>query len=399
MNWFYADGGQQRGPIDEAQLVEMIQSGKITQETLVWREGMANWLPLRLARAAVTPSVPPPSPVPAASPLPAPASVHGPSGNDVPPAGDAAGSVPPQAADDRATCAECGRSFAKPETVLYGTVCVCASCRPGFLDRVMGRASSVSDSPNTVSEEELLAREYKIDIGSCLERAWRLFTETPGTMIATAALVAGIIIVTSLVGNFLPGAQLIYSILIGGPMMAGYLWFLVRLGRKQTVSAGDAFAGFSKGLVQLCLVALVQTLASLACMFPAIALGGTAGLLAALERGDISGIAIGLLVGFGVAAFAGMAAVMYITTLWTHSLLLVIDKGYAFWPAMELSRKVVGKRWWMTFLFVIIAGIIGMLGSCVCFIGLIVTLPLQFAMKAFLYEDNFADLTPKDSGK
>ena len=51
MNWFYADGGKQQGPIDEAQLVALIQSGKITQETLVWREGMADWLPLRLARA------------------------------------------------------------------------------------------------------------------------------------------------------------------------------------------------------------------------------------------------------------------------------------------------------------------------------------------------------------
>ena len=41
MNWYYVEAGQQAGPVDDAQLQELLGSGKIQQETLVWREGMA----------------------------------------------------------------------------------------------------------------------------------------------------------------------------------------------------------------------------------------------------------------------------------------------------------------------------------------------------------------------
>ena len=61
MNWYYAVGGRQQGPVDDAQLDAMLQSGQINQDTLIWRDGMANWLPLRQARpsAGAPPSVAP----------------------------------------------------------------------------------------------------------------------------------------------------------------------------------------------------------------------------------------------------------------------------------------------------------------------------------------------------
>jgi hypothetical protein len=42
-SWFFASGGQQRGPYPEAQFRELIGSGTVTAETLVWSEGMAGW--------------------------------------------------------------------------------------------------------------------------------------------------------------------------------------------------------------------------------------------------------------------------------------------------------------------------------------------------------------------
>lgn len=42
-SWFFASRGQQQGPYPEAQLREFIANGKVTAETLVWTEGMANW--------------------------------------------------------------------------------------------------------------------------------------------------------------------------------------------------------------------------------------------------------------------------------------------------------------------------------------------------------------------
>jgi len=44
--WFYADASQQQqGPVDSATLANVYQRGEITSNTLVWREGLPNWVP------------------------------------------------------------------------------------------------------------------------------------------------------------------------------------------------------------------------------------------------------------------------------------------------------------------------------------------------------------------
>jgi len=62
-SWFFAAQGQQQGPYPEAQLREFIANGKVTAETLVWTEGMANWqkageIPGLLAGVSGLPAVP-----------------------------------------------------------------------------------------------------------------------------------------------------------------------------------------------------------------------------------------------------------------------------------------------------------------------------------------------------
>lgn len=73
--WFYAEGNRERrGPITDDNIVELFQSRRIDEDTLVWREGAGDWRPLRefaselgldMAQAASTtapigpPSLPP----------------------------------------------------------------------------------------------------------------------------------------------------------------------------------------------------------------------------------------------------------------------------------------------------------------------------------------------------
>ena len=52
MNWYYAQGDERKGPVTEAEFDALIAAGTITDSTLVWKEGMANWAPLREARPA-----------------------------------------------------------------------------------------------------------------------------------------------------------------------------------------------------------------------------------------------------------------------------------------------------------------------------------------------------------
>lgn len=43
--WFYSEQGKSRGPVEEARLAELITTGAVRRDDLVWREGMAGWLP------------------------------------------------------------------------------------------------------------------------------------------------------------------------------------------------------------------------------------------------------------------------------------------------------------------------------------------------------------------
>jgi hypothetical protein len=43
--WYYASGGQQRGPVKTAQLKQLATSGELKPEDLVWCDGMPNWAP------------------------------------------------------------------------------------------------------------------------------------------------------------------------------------------------------------------------------------------------------------------------------------------------------------------------------------------------------------------
>lgn len=50
MNWYYADGGQQKGPVSDMDFIVLTRDGIIKGETLVWREGLPEWQPLSLVR-------------------------------------------------------------------------------------------------------------------------------------------------------------------------------------------------------------------------------------------------------------------------------------------------------------------------------------------------------------
>ena len=43
--WFYTREGQQAGPVPAEQLRQMVASGQVGPQDLVWQEGMANWVP------------------------------------------------------------------------------------------------------------------------------------------------------------------------------------------------------------------------------------------------------------------------------------------------------------------------------------------------------------------
>ncbi len=96
MEWYYAENGQQVGPITASDLEGLAHAGKVTPETLVWREGMANWDAYKNTRSSGTP----PSP------------------------------------DNTAACVECKKVFSQSDMIQYQNSWICATCKPIFFQRI-----------------------------------------------------------------------------------------------------------------------------------------------------------------------------------------------------------------------------------------------------------------------
>lgn len=108
MTWFYVYAGKQAGPVEETQLEGLVNAGYIGGDTLVWREGMAEWQPWHQARPADAP------PVMTFPPVLRP---------------DAVG-------PNESVCSQCGGIFPAENTIVYGRIRICANCKPVFLQKL-----------------------------------------------------------------------------------------------------------------------------------------------------------------------------------------------------------------------------------------------------------------------
>jgi len=361
MNWYYAAGDQPLGPFSEEHFQSLVATGVIRPDTLVWHEGMPGWQ--RYSQLAPS------------------------RGMAAPPPG--------------AVCSSCGQWHSQEEMIQYEGKWVCATCKPLFVQRLKEGAPLVAAAGPTVAETTLLQREFHIDIGQCLTRAWKLFSSHPGLIIG-ATLLAGLIfvglgVISGVIGIVIPFGGQVIMMICAGPLLGGLLWFYLRLARGEPAEIADIFAGFRRQFTQLFLASLVQELFNLACLTPfAIAIGLMVLITVSLHRPDAAWIVV-LVVAMVLGLLLALAAMLYLATIWMFSMILIVDKGYRFWPAMELSRKLVMKRFWMALAFLIVSGIIMTAGVFACFVGMLVTVPLYHGMKVFLYEDNFRDLAPCSS--
>jgi uncharacterized RDD family membrane protein YckC len=114
-NWYYAAGGKQAGPVSEAELDALAASGTVNGDTLVWREGLADWQPHRVARPNV-------------------ASFQATSSDVAAPAQAA----PAVSAPDSGMrfCSECGQRRLERELVTFGDRLVCFACKDAFAQRL-----------------------------------------------------------------------------------------------------------------------------------------------------------------------------------------------------------------------------------------------------------------------
>ncbi len=119
MNWYYASDGQRKGPLGEQEIEALVGQGVVTEETLVWREGMENWEPygaLRSRRPGAEPGV--------------------------------------------VTCASCGGGFPAAEVITLADRTYCGACKPAAVQRL--REGLVSSTAAEAIRHQHLKHEASV---------------------------------------------------------------------------------------------------------------------------------------------------------------------------------------------------------------------------------------------
>ena len=345
MSWYYAENNDRRGPIEETVFEELLRNGTIKPETLVWREGMANWLPYAQASGSVSP----------------------------------AGGVVQGGASGVARCSSCGNYFPESDLITIAGRAICATCKPRVVQQMVEGADAAGSSidPAKLLAEVRARGGYPLNVGSVISRAWETVKKTLWPSIGTTLLsylVLG-------VATSIPCLGLIAACFVTGPVFGGLYFYFLRKHRGEPALVGDAFAGFNKPhFGQLALAGTVQTVSTLAIMglliwLPAI-------ILSVNSRSSQAEPAL-----FIVLYLIAAVPLIYLTLSWILAYAFIVDKRLPFWDAMELSRKLVAMRFWSWFLLLIVNGLLTLAGVLALCVGIIFVMPIYPCAIMVVYED------------
>ena len=324
MSWYYAENNERLGPVDDGAFDALVRAGTVRPESLVWREGMANWT--SLAEAGYQPQT---------SNLPPPISSED--------SEDSAAA--PRRGVEMGMCSESGRIVPRSELIEIDGRLVSAEYKNVVLQRIREGVSTAgsSEDPEQIAQR-ILDRDWNITASGCSSRGWALVKSRYWLIVGATVIVYVLVVASSII----PFGQII----VQGPLFAGLYWMLLKLLRGQPASLEDAFQGFSRGWGQLIGVTLVTMLTVFACLLPGMALIGAG--VAQSQEGSVSPLAV---VG-ALLCVIGMFVGFYFVVAWIFALPLVVDKRFEMWPAMKLSKRVVSMHWWKVFNLLFCTGLV-----------------------------------------
>ena len=236
------------------------------------------------------------------------------------------------------------------------------------VDTIVGSAAPPPTASGAALAQEILARDYNLNIRSCVRRGWKLLkgefwpfvgiTALLITLLGFASSIGGSFIRRGSVGDNSTEITSGVAMLVWGPLVGGLLFYFLKKIRGEQATVETAFCGFSHRFLQLFLAGFVTSLLTW--------------------------------LGFLCLILPGI----YLLVAWVFTLPLVVEKQHDFWSAMELSRKVVTKHWFKFLGFGIVLWLLTFAGVLALVVGVFVMSPLVLAALMYAYEDIFGGVTP-----
>lgn len=190
--------------------------------------------------------------------------------------------------------------------------------------------------------------DYQVEPGRYVKQGWELFKQYIPGFVGFVLLVLLIQLILQAVGWL---GQLV-SIIITGPLGAGWYIVSAKLLQRQTVQFGDFFAGF-RYFLPLVLYTVVASLL--------------------------------IMLGFVLLIIPGV----YLLVSYTFATLLILDRRLDFWQAMETSRKTVQRHWFGIFVFLLLLLLLNLGGALLLGVGLLVTIPWSMCAITVAFHEIF----------
>ena len=238
-------------------------------------------------------------------------------------------------------------------------------------------------------------------IGGCLSEGWQAFKGNLGGAI--------IFTLVSMIVMTIASFPLINLFLLG-PLTAGLLLFFIKQGRREPTSIGILFSGFKRGYLQLLLLSVLMALIMVVAMLPGIIVAIVSAAPLIKEINDFVGLWKSgqfpsvdqissawedIVSGFKLAGVGGMIGVLLIglippilLTYTCFAFPLAIDRQMKAIDAIKASFQIVKGQWFKLTVFLILVQIISQLGTVLCGIGILFTIPIGLSAFASCYLRN-----------
>lgn len=378
--WFYALHGQQAGPVDEDELRSLIRQGVVHDQTLIWRDGMPDWLPL--AQVAEAPR-----------PLPANASEDPSLPSSASPGANPADASAPASL----TCAVCQRRFPAEDLITLGGRAVCGDCKPVAVQRLEEGLGWSGEEPRRQRPlpvdpdaliEEIRSRDYDARLGPLLAKAWAMY-RTPGIFWPAIGASALILLIHQASG-MVPFLGALIAMALQGPLYAGlYLWYLkhVRGGRPPVA---EVFNGFSPDFVRYLLTGLLLVVPMLITMILVAIPVGIGVAFFSMNQGGSDGPSALMFIGIGLAVLVVVLVNLYFQVSFGFAVPLAADLKLGPLQAVWTSLRAVNLHFWRVLWVGIVGGVTAILGLLGLIVGVLFTIPIFMFLWMHLYEEIFA---------
>ena len=229
-------------------------------------------------------------------------------------------------------------------------------------------------------------RRAAVEPVECLKGAWELIKDQYW-------LFVGLVLVGLIIGGAVPLGILM------GPMMCGLFLTYFRKRKGLPIEFGTMFKGFDY-FGQSIVAALLHVIPLTVVIVGAyifLYVGMFAAMLAGAAAGDDAAAPVmGLGFVFLILIFYifVLLAVILISIGFTFAYPLIVDRNMSGFDAVKLSFRAAFSNFWRLFGLNLLGGLLGLVGLCLCIVGVYLVIPVTLGASAIAYEQVFG-LSPE----